>query len=152
MWCVSEHVKQSHLYCENFRRTQFRPRAHSCPNILLLIQSVNIIDVNSGILQRVFFFLPLSCHQYSTHSCLWEAAITLCLPPPPPRTSISRVEKCDFLNLTFLHPALPECSTVMRYSVETSNRLMVHLAGLINSYVEVEKASRRLFPHLQDPR
>lgn len=56
-------------------------------------------------------------------------------------TSISPVEKCDFLNLTFLCPALPECNSVMRYSIETSNRLMVHLAGLINSCVEVEKAS-----------
>lgn len=56
-------------------------------------------------------------------------------------TSVSPVEKCDFLNLTFLRLALPECNAVMRYSIETSNRLMVHLAGQINSYVEVEKAS-----------
>lgn len=60
---------------------------------------------------------------------------------PLPSTSILPVQKCDFLNLTFLRLTLPECNTVMRYSIETSNRLMVHLAGLINSCVEVEKAS-----------
>lgn len=63
------------------------------------------------------------------------SAYSLCI------TSVSPVEKRDVLNLTFLRLVLPECKTVMRYSIETSNRLMVHLAGLINSYVEVEKAS-----------
>lgn len=51
--------------------------------------------------------------------------VTTLLPPPTPA----------------LAQHLPECRTVMRYCVETSNRLMVHLAELINSYVEVEKAS-----------
>lgn len=55
--------------------------------------------------------------------------------------SASPVERCDFLNLAFLCLVLPKRSIVMRWSIETSNRLMVHLAELINSYVEVEKAS-----------
>lgn len=58
-------------------------------------------------------------------------------PPFPPLTGGTR----DSLALTFLFLHLPECRTVMRYSIETSNRLMVHLAELINSYVEAEKAS-----------
>lgn len=56
-------------------------------------------------------------------------------------TRVSPVGTRDSLTLTFLLLHLPECRTVMRYSIETSNRLMVHLAELINSYVEAEKAS-----------
>lgn len=69
----------------------------------------------------------------STHSVvqseilkdLNKVDVATLLPPPSPA----------------LAQHLPECRTVMRYCVETSNRLIVHLAELINSYVEVEKAS-----------
>lgn len=62
----------------------------------------------------------------------------------PPESVFHKLEVCDFLNLTFLRLLLPECSAVMRYSVETCNRLMVHLAALINSYVEVENAQNNV--------
>lgn len=62
-------------------------------------------------------------------------------PPAPHHSQLSPVGTRDSLALTFLFLHLPVCRTVMRYSVETSNRLMVHLAELINSYVEAEKAS-----------
>lgn len=61
--------------------------------------------------------------------------------PDPHHSHLLPVGTRDSLALTFLLLHLPECRTVMRYSVETSNRLMVHLAELINSYVEAEKAS-----------
>lgn len=61
---------------------------------------------------------------------------------------VNDLDKVDVTTLYDLPPSSPalaqhspKCGTVMRYCVETSNRLMVHLAELINSYVEVEKAS-----------
>lgn len=59
------------------------------------------------------------------------------------------------MNLAYLRRVWPECETIMRYSAETSNRLMVHLARLINSYVEVQKASSNVgkacFPIAETP-
>lgn len=96
-----------------------------------LAQSVYAIDFN---IVSLFSPIRLPPTPVFAKALLLSAS---CLPG----TSISPAEKCDFLNLTFLLLPLPECNSVMRYSIETNNRLMVHLAWLINSCVEVEKAS-----------
>lgn len=72
--------------------------------------------------------------------CRLKARVHLVSSPSLSRISISQVEVCDFLNLAFFCLLLPESNAVMRYSAETCNRLMVHLAELINSYVKVVKA------------
>lgn len=77
-----------------------------------------------------YFVLPPSGHHSLLSSWIFK-----------PVCCLSSVDECDFLNLTFLRSALPERNAVMRYSNGTCNRLMVHLAELINRYVEVEEAS-----------
>lgn len=126
--------------CDIVLTFNFLVNLHICVAFLHLplVQSGNIMDFNH--VKLCSNFPPLSCHQYNAHYVFERQ-------PLLSTTSISPVEKCDFLNLTFFR----QCCTVMRYSIETSNRLMVHLAGLINSYVEAEKASRKLFPIAETP-
>lgn len=106
-------------------------------HILPLAQSFNVMNFNHFNLSRsLSSFLAIN----TTPTSVFEkqpllSASSLSI------TCILLVQKCDFLNLTFLRLTLQECITVMRYSIETSNRLMVHLAWLINSCVALQKAS-----------
>lgn len=98
--------------------------------------------------------LASECNRHPLLSPLWKAAITPCF------LSLQRPYFTGGKKVWLPEPhssarVLLECNAVMRCSVETGNRLMVHFAGLINSCVEVEEASSSIkegcFPGADTP-